>query len=151
MYKDGKITYNRTKTKNRRADKAEISIKVEPQIQALFDKYKDTTGKRVFNFYQHYSNANTFNCNINKLLKEIGKIIGVEDLQFYAARHSWGTFARNNAKVDMYTVHTALNHVDADMKVTDIYIKKDNTIIEDANKAVLALFNFSDLIIDEAN
>ena len=36
--KNGRITYQRTKTKNRRADKAEISIRIEPEIQALVDK-----------------------------------------------------------------------------------------------------------------
>lgn len=149
MFKDGRVTYNRTKTKNRRADKAEISIKVEPQIQALFDKYKDITGERVFNFHQHYSSIKTFNWTLNKLLKEIGSIIEVADLEFYAARHSWATIARNDAKVDMYTVHTALNHVDESMKVTDIYIKKDSSLIDDANMAVLAMLDFSKLVIDE--
>lgn len=148
-FKDGRITYNRTKTKNRRSDKAEISIAVEPQIQKLFDKYRDKTEQRVFNFYQHYSSANAFNWNLNKRLKEIGTIIEVEDLEFYAARHSWATIARNDAKVDMYTVHTALNHVDETMKVTDIYIKKDNSLIDEANKSVLALLDFSTLVTTE--
>lgn len=148
-YKDGIITYNRTKTKTRRADKAEISIKVVPQIKALFDKYRDKTGERVFNFYQHYSSANTFNWTLNKLLKEIGAEIGVEDLEFYAARHSWATIARNDANVDMNTIHVALNHVDEAMKVTDIYIKKDNSIIDKANEAVLSLFDFSEFNVEE--
>lgn len=143
-FKGGRITYHRTKTKNRRADKAEISIRIEPQIEAVFEKYRDTTGARVFNFHQHYANANNFNWSVNKLLKEIGKCIEVEDMEFYAARHSWATIARNDAKVDMYTVHTSLNHVDESMKVTDIYIKKDYSIIDDANRSVLALFDFSD-------
>lgn len=147
--KDGIITYNRTKTKTRRADKAEISIKVVPQIKALFDKYRDKTGERVFNFYQHYSSANTFNWTLNKLLKEIGAEIGIDDLEFYAARHSWATIARNEANVDMNTIHVALNHVDEAMKVTDIYIKKDNSIIDKANEAVLNLFDFSVLDVKE--
>lgn len=148
-YKNGRITYNRTKTKNRRADKAEISIRVEPQIKALFDKYRDKTGERVFNFYQHYSNANTFNWNVNKLLKEIGKCIGVDDLEFYAARHSWATIARNDAKIDIYTVHKALNHVDEKMKITDIYIKTDNSTIDNANKSVIKLLDFSNFKTEE--
>lgn len=80
--------------------------------------------------------------SINKLLKSIGKDIGVDDLEFYAARHSWATIATNVAKVDKYTVHTALNHVDDAMKVTDIYIDKDYSIIADANKKVLNLLNW---------
>lgn len=148
-FKGSRITYNRTKTKNRRADKAQISIRVESEIKALFDKYRDATGERVFNFHQHYSSIKTFNWTLNKLLKEIGKIIDVDDLEFYAARHSWATVARNDAKIDMYTVHAALNHVDESMKVTDIYIKKDDSLIDDANRAVLSLLDFSKLVTIE--
>lgn len=148
-YDNEYITYNRTKTAARRADKAEIRIKVEKEIMALFEKYRDKTGERVFCFYQKYSNFSIFNKAINKHLKELGKNIDVENLKFYAARHSWATIARNNAKIDMYTVHTALNHVDEKMKITDIYIKKDDSIIDDANKAVLRLFNFAEFSTQE--
>ena len=134
---DGRITYQRQKTRNRRADKAEISIRIEPEAQALVDKYRDTTGQRVFNFYRLYSSTDTFCAALNKGLKRIGKIIGVDDLEFYAARHSWATIANNDAGVDKYTVHTALNHVDENMRVTDIYIRKSWDKIDAANRAVL--------------
>ena len=137
LYKNNRITYQRTKTKNRRDDKAEISIKIEPEIKSLFDKYRDPKGKRVFCFYHWYSSPNTFTTAINKGLKKIGKKIGVDDLEFYAARHSWATIARNKAGVDKYTVHTSLNHVDEKMKVTDLYIDKDWSIIDQANRKVL--------------
>lgn len=137
----GRVVYQRTKTRNRRADKAEISVRVEPQITALFEKYRDLTGERVFNFYQRYSNATYFNWTLNKFLKEIGRDIEAEDLEFYAARHSWATIARNDAKIDMHTVHSALNHVNEDMKITDIYIKKDYSLIDEANEKVLGLFD----------
>ena len=134
---DGRITYQRQKTRNRRADKAEISIRIEPEAQALVDKYHDPTGQRVFNFYRLYSSTDTFCAALNKGLKRIGKIIGVDDLEFYAARHSWATIANNDAGVDKYTVHTALNHVDENMRVTDIYIRKSWDKIDAANRAVL--------------
>lgn len=141
---DGRITYKRTKTTNRREDKAEISIKIEPEIMPLIEKYRDTTGERVFKFYRMYTSSQTFNCAVNKGLKQIekklkakDKDIGVDDLEYYAARHSWATIARNAAKVDKYTVHAALNHVDDDMKTTDIYIDKDFTLIDEANRKVL--------------
>ena len=123
-YRNGRITYQRIKTKERRIDKAEISIKVEPEYQALVDKYRDPTGKRVFRFYTMYADVNTFSTALNKGLKKVGKLVGVDDLEFYAARHSWATIALNDAGVDKYTVHTSLNHVDDSMRVTDIYIKK---------------------------
>jgi len=136
---NGTIIYNREKTKSRRADEAEIHVDITPAISALVEKYRDRTGKRVFNFYQMYRDTNTFNQAINKGLKEIGKELGIEDLEFYAARHSWATIAINDVKIDKYTVHAALNHVDESMKVTDIYIKKDFTAINEANRKVLDL------------
>ncbi len=92
--KKGRITYQRTKTKNRRAA-------------------------------------------INKGLKKIGDDLGIDDLEFYAARHTWATIASNEAGVDKYTVHTALNHVDENMRVTDIYIAKSWDSIDAANRKVL--------------
>ena len=70
---------------------------------------------------------------------------GVDDLQFYAARHSWATIARNIAGIDKYTVHEALNHADGDMKVTDIYINRDFSNIWKANRKVLDLFDWNNL------
>ncbi|GHT16162.1 transposase [Bacteroidia bacterium] len=149
-YNNGRITYKRKKVTNRRADKAKISIKVEPELQELVNRYRDPDKKRVFCFYKMYSNENTFSSAINgrkydntnsKIksfgLKEIGKIISVDDLEFYAARHSWASIALNNVGIDKYTVHTALNHVIEEMKVTDMYIKKDWTQIDKANRKVL--------------
>lgn len=135
--KKGRITYQRTKTKNRRADKAEISIKIEPEIQALIEKYKDPSGERVFNFYRLYSSMDTFSSALNHGLKKIGDLLGVDDLEFYAARHSWATIAVNDVGIDKYTVHSALNHVDDSMRVTDIYIKKSWDHIDQANRKLL--------------
>ncbi|MCL1868638.1 MAG: site-specific integrase [Paludibacter sp.] len=139
---NGRITYRRTKVKNRRADKGKISIKIEPEAKALIEKYRDKTGKRVFCFYQMYKNENTFTGAINgnsinkSGLKRIGQKLGIEDLEFYAARHSWATIARNDCKIDKYTIHEALNHVD-NLKITDDYIKKDWSIIDSANRTVI--------------
>jgi len=147
--KNGRITYQRTKTKNRRADGAEISIKIEPEIQALVDKYRDPAGERVFGFYHWYSRMDSFSAALNYGLKKIGKIIGVDDLEFYAARHSWATIANNEAGVDKYTVHTSLNHVDETMRVTDIYIKKSWDFIDKANRKVLDTVKLNIGSVDE--
>lgn len=108
------------------------------------DKYRDKTGKRVFNFYQRYADHNVFNANVNKGLKIIGKMenVAIDDLEFYAARHTWATLARNKANIDKATIHEALNHVDEQMRITDIYIDKDYSKQDEANKKVLALVEF---------
>ncbi|MDR1347696.1 MAG: hypothetical protein LBJ63_04590 [Prevotellaceae bacterium] len=128
---------HRKKTRNRRPDNALISIKIEPEIMPLVQKYRDTTGARVFKFYQMYSTCNTFQFAINRGLKLIGNIVGADDLEFYAARHTWATIASNSVGIDKYTIHTALNHVIQEMKVTEMYIKKDWQVIDKANRAVL--------------
>jgi len=70
-------------------------------------------------------------------LKEIGRILKIDDLEFYAGRHSWATLAVNKVGIDKYTVHAALNHIDEAMKVTDIYIERDFRIENEANRKVI--------------
>ena len=110
---DGSITYYRTKTTDRRLDKAKMKVDV------LYSTFKN------------------FNRAINLGLKQIGKILKVDDLEYYAARHSWATLAVNKVGIDKYTVHAALNHIDEAMKVTDIYIERDFKIENEANKKVV--------------
>lgn len=131
-----RITYERTKTRTRRADKARISILIPPEAEAIIDKYR---GKRdhYFSFASLYSTTNTFNQALAHGLKEVGAEIGVPDLQFYAARHTWATIAYNDAKVDKGVVSDALNHVDERMSVTDRYIRKDWSRIDEANRKVI--------------
>ena len=98
------IIYNRTKTKARRLDGAKMMVDIPKIVQPLIDKYKDSTGKRLFNFYQYYGDEKTFNKAINSGLKEIGSILEVDDLEYYAARHSWATIALNKVGIDKYIV-----------------------------------------------
>lgn len=131
------IIYNRTKTKARRLDGAKMMLDIPKIVQPLIDKYKDSTGKRLFNFYQYYGDEKTFNKAINSGLKEIGSILEVDDLEYYAARHSWATIALNKVGIDKYIVHAALNHIDDSMKVTDIYIERDFVNENKANAKVV--------------
>lgn len=131
------IIYNRTKTKARRLDGAKMMVDIPKIVKPLIDKYKDSIGKRLFNFYQFYGDEKTFNKAINSGLKEIGSILEVDDLEYYAARHSWATIALNKVGLDKYIVHAALNHIDDSMKVTDIYIERDFVNENKANTKVV--------------
>lgn len=134
---DGKIIYNRAKTKDRRLDQARMEVVVPSMILPLVEKYRDKTDRRLFNFYHYYSDRKAFNKAINYGLKEIGSELGIDDLEFYAARHSWATIALNKVGIDKYTVHAALNHVDESMRVTDIYIQRDFINENKANAKVV--------------
>ena len=114
-----------------------MKVNIPKIIMPLMEKYKDKTGKRIFNFYQKYVDIASLNRAINLGLKEIGAKLKIDELQYYAARHSWATIAVNKVGIDKYTVHSALNHVDEAMKVTDIYIERDFVNENKANAKVI--------------
>lgn len=132
---DNTIIYDRMKTKDRRRDKAEIQVKITDYIKPLVEKYKGKT--RVFNFYERFTTMESFNRAINIGLKEVGKELGIEHLQFYAARHSMATIAVNDVKISKYVVNDMLNHTDQSLKITELYIKKDFSHINEANVKLL--------------
>lgn len=132
-----RLIYNRTKTKDRRLDKAKMEVVVPDMVLPTIEKYRDQTGQRLFRFYKDYRDHKAFNKAINKGLKEIGDKLNIVDLEYYAARHSWATIALNKCGIDKYTVHAALNHVDESMRVTDIYIERDFVNENKANAKVI--------------
>lgn len=129
------IVYDRMKTKDRRRDKAEIQVKITDYIKPLVEKYKGK--ERVFNFYERFTTMESFNRAINIGLKEIGKELGIERLQFYAARHSMATIAYNCVHVPKYIVDEMLNHVNGSLRMVDVYVKRDFTQINEANTKLL--------------
>ena len=133
-YRDGMICYNRAKTKDRRYDGAYIEVAVHERVKALVERYR---GKgKVFSFNNRYRAASTFNQNINVGLKDVGKAVGIEGLQFYQARHTFATLSRNMMKFAKSDVDEALNHVGS-CDIADVYIKKDFTIINENNMKLL--------------
>lgn len=114
-----------------------MKVRIEPEIQKLFEKYSDPKKEKVFNFHHRYKNADIFNKMLNVGLKEIGKIIKVDDLQFYHARHTMATLANNKAGIDMYRVDEMLNHSDPNLKLARIYVERDFSILWEANRKVM--------------
>lgn len=130
--------YNRTKTKGRRSDKAEMRIKVHESLLPLFEKYKDD--ERVFNFHRRYAKAVDFGRALNIGLKSIAAEVGVDNIQFYSIRHSFATIAVNDVRINQYIVNDMLCHVDANMRVTNLYIRKDYGPMNDANFQFIEYF-----------
>ena len=136
-YRDGKLIYERTKTKDRRSDSARIEIEVHDIIKPIFEKYRSTDGKHVFLFADRYANHQQFNRAINIGLKGIGKRMGIDGLQFYQFRHSVASIARNELHYAKSDIDEMLNHV-GDNRIADIYIKKDFSVINEINRKVIA-------------
>lgn len=138
MENDGRVDYERRKTKDRRADNAFISIRIEPELTPYIERYKDS--ERLFSFYKRNVSHRQFNRAVNEHLKVIGEKLKIEGLTFYAARHSWATIARNNCGVSMDDVAMCLNHKSG-YNTTDQYVKKDWSIIDNANRKVIDYLN----------
>ena len=87
-YKDGKLCYNRMKTKGRRADEAYIEIEVPDLVKPLFLKYQGR-GDWLFNFNEIYASDKTFNDCVNRGIKDIVRLGGLPPVSTYSFRHSW--------------------------------------------------------------
>jgi hypothetical protein len=112
-----------------------MEVVVHPLVRSLVEKYRGK--ERVFNFYERWGTTNDFNRTLNLGLKEIGAELGIDKLQFYAARHSMATIAVNDVRINKYIVNDMLCHVEPSMRVTDLYIKKDYAPMNEANAKLL--------------
>lgn len=134
-FRNGIFSYDRTKTKGRRHDRAHIEIRVHDTILPLFERYRGSCG-RVFSFSSRYADESQFNRAINIGLKEIGTELEIPHLQFYRFRHSLASIARNELGFPKSDIDEMLNHV-GDMRLADIYIKKDFRVINELNFKVI--------------
>lgn len=152
---DGVIKYERRKTRDARLDRAAIEIAVHPLAQAIIKKY---AGKKLLlNISEKHTTLHSSQRSIQEGIKlirrylvhsykaempgvsdaEIAQKYRIDKLVFYSARHSWATIGRNDLNIDKWTIHEGLNHVDSATKITDIYIKKDFTRINEANRRII--------------
>lgn len=139
---DGILHYFRTKTSDRRDDKAEMFVRIEPCVQALLQEYADK--ERAFDYYNRYASEATFVRALNVGLKAWKGRNGItDDFTFYAARHTWATLgASKRVGIDLAIVTEGLCHIDKNRKIDMVYIRKDWERVWDANAKVLGLFRW---------
>lgn len=135
------IYYNRMKTRSRRNDNAEMQIRMEPVCQCIFDDMLDPSCQRAFKLHNQYTFYKSISDKANDRLKEVATLIGEKPFTMYAARHTWATVAYSIG-IPKSLINDCLCHVDPNMSVTDIYIKKDWSVLWEANRKVLEKFNW---------
>ena len=135
----GRLEYTRSKTKTRNNhEQIPLSIKIEPELRILLDKY--TEGYFLSYFHTNYCNLNNFMRAVNNGLKDICMNLELDfKITTNWARHSWASLARNKAGVPKADIDFCLGHVNNDYKMADIYIDIDYSICDKANRAVLDL------------
>lgn len=143
--KNGIFIYNRAKVRERRKDKAEHRVKIDPRIMPIIERYKDPTGKRLFNFYLTFNSIRHLNEKINYGLKVAAENLGISRFTIQAARHSWASIAKGSrCKVNPATVDYCLVHA-SKLKLLDVYAENDWQVFWDANQKVLDIFDWSAL------
>ena len=140
---DGRIEYRRAKTGRL------YSIKVEPEAQAIIDKYQGE--QHLLSPFDRYASYRDYNHRLNDALKKLGPANGKHrngvltrepinpELSTYWARHSWATIAAS-LDIPNETIAAALGHSYGN-RVTAIYINFDEKKIDAANRSVLNLIN----------
>lgn len=124
---DGRIEYIRAKTHK------PYSIKIEPEALEIIKRYRGS--KKLLDFTESYSNYRHFYNNLCKGLKSIKGKLGLKELTSYWARHTWGTIAYNDCGIGKDVIAQALGH--GGNSVTDIYLDKDQRLVDEANRRVL--------------
>lgn len=134
---NGRIEYYRQKTKKY------YSIKIEPEAQAIIDKYAGE--KYLLNFMDRNTDYHQPLKRLNQQLKKIGMIYkeGEEwegeplfpGISSYYARHTWASIAAE-ADIPMDVIAQALGHA-SPYSTTDIYVNRRLKKIDEANRKVI--------------
>ena len=121
---NGRVEYIRQKTGKL------YSIRIEPETQALFDKYKGRNHLLSFADGCKKHPYKSFAMHMDNELSNL--MAGVTS---YWARHTWATLA---ASLDIPddVISLALGH-SARNATTDIYIERDRKKVDDANRRVI--------------
>lgn len=123
--RNGRLQYRRMKT-GRLYD-----IKIEPEAQALIDKYRGTD--RLLCLSERYARPNSMMTSVGLSLKR--RVDG--RLSLYWARHTWATLAAS-IDIPMDVISMSLGH-SFGLKVTNVYVRHDLSKVDKANRAVLDL------------
>lgn len=131
--KNGRIEYNRSKTKDKRDDSAFISIKIEPEMQEVIDKMKGES-PYLLCINKWYANTGQLNKAVRLGLRQIAEKLEIDYFVFYDARRTFASIMRNKLGISKDDISMCLNHVDMNHVVTNQYIEVDFSILDRCNR-----------------
>lgn len=134
--------YNRQKTRTRRADKAEMRVDIPYVLHPYIQRLQAENNNGWWLPVLHQMGRTTDYCTgkVNNYLKRWCEENGVPAFTFYAARHTWASLARK-AGVEKATIDECLVHKGT-FDVTDIYAERSWELMQEANRKVLAMFEW---------
>lgn len=125
----------------RRKTEQPLSVRVEPWMQEIMDRYRPLCHSPYLLPILHTSDPRKafkeYTVALgrhNRMLRKIGEQIGGITISSYSARHSWATIARD-AEVPLSVISSGMGHTSE--KTTRIYLASlDNSLIDRANRNI---------------
>ena len=128
---DGRVEYRRSKTGQL------FSIKLEPEMLEILERWKGE--RHLLRCFDRYTDHHDYNRRLREALRRIKGPDGepVEpDVSSNWARHTWATLC---AELDVPdpTITLGMGHATAGHRTTAIYIKRDRSKVDEANRKVI--------------
>lgn len=131
-----RITYERHKTRGRRMDKALTSVRVEPEIYDIMERYRaPKSSKYLFRFADYIDDVKTSSIICDNI-KSMCRTRNFDMVTPYWFRHTWATIARNDCDISKDDIDLCLAH-SGNNPMADVYIRPDWSRIDRANRKVL--------------
>lgn len=119
-----------------------LSVRIEPCIQTIIERYSSYSAIYVFPIListdaeQSYNEYQIAINNYNRLLGKLSKMLPEAcKLTSYTSRHSWATSARNH-NVPISFISQGMGHTSE--QTTRIYLTMlENSVIDDANQGII--------------
>lgn len=137
------IYYNRTKTRDRRDDEAEMRVRLEPVCKCIWNDMLNEEGEYAFRLRDEYKymRSVTYVGHEKEERERIIKAIGADQLTLYTMRHSWATIAYSIG-IDRGMIDDCLCHTSAVSNSNGVYVDKTWEKLWDANRKVLESFEW---------
>lgn len=136
-FQGDKWSYKRKKTG------APMRLTVPPEVSGIVGRLRRGGGEWWLPELHRIAStgANQCTAKINAALHRWAARAGVPRFNFYAARHTWASVARNKAGIEKATVDECLTHK-GDFPLADIYIQRSWDRLDAANRKVLELLEW---------
>lgn len=137
---DGVLVYRRSKTRDRRADGAEMRVNVPAVLRPYLERLGAGTDARVWlpAMRESSQDKKIVTSRVNRGIRSWCEANGIEPFTTYALRKTWATLARSTG-ADKSLVDECIGHIGG-YKMTDIYAVKPFDRMAELNAKVLAMF-----------
>lgn len=135
--------YNRRKTVKKAGPGSRMEVVIPPEIAPELARLSAGAAPgRWLNLSATFADKDYVSTSVKSGLQPFAEEHGLEPFTIYAARHTWASVARNRAGVEEATVDECLAH-SGGRRMAKVYIARDFTIHNAANRKVLELFSWN--------